>query len=262
MPSDLVPRLLSALVLATLTLIVIWLGGWIFAFLLFAGSVIVALEWTMLAGRKWHDVYYIIHLITLCLVFYFLIISPSWLYVLASFAGGFIAALVLQYWRGDVRWMAFGLPVLIGAAVLLLELRQMDMALVFWLFLAVWASDSGAYFAGRFTGGRLLPDLPKRLKALSPNKTFEGVAGGFLAAALAGAAFAWLAGWPVWLIAGLSLFLSLAAQAGDFAESTLKRRAGAKDASALIPGHGGLLDRIDGLIAATYALAPLLLLFS
>jgi len=116
---------------------------------------------------------------------------------------------------------------------------------VFWLFCVVWATDTGAYFAGRSIGG------PKLIPSISPNKTWAGLLGGMVAAAIAGG----LVGainpvLPALALAGLAGIVAVVSQAGDFTESALKRAFGVKDASQIIPGHGGVLDRLDGLLFA------------
>jgi phosphatidate cytidylyltransferase len=119
------------------------------------------------------------------------------------------------------------------------------------LVLGVWAYDTGAYFTGRKIGG------PRFLQHISPSKTYAGLVGGLVAAtAVTGAMLAGLGENP---IAGLVLgpLIGLAAQAGDLAESMLKRAAGAKDSSGLIPGHGGILDRVDSFLFA----APVVTLY-
>ena len=123
---------------------------------------------------------------------------------------------------------------------------------IFWLFAVVWATDIGAYFAGRGIGG------PKLAPRISPGKTWAGLFGGVVCAALVGAATALLLDLsrtaPLIL---LSALLALVAQAGDLLESTVKRRFDAKDSGSLIPGHGGVLDRRDGLLTAAPAVAVL-----
>ena len=128
--------------------------------------------------------------------------------------------------------------------------EQTGRLLLFWLLGLVWATDVGAFFVGRSLRG------PKLWPRISPNKTWSGMVGGLAAAGLVGAAFATaLASALLWPAVAASLLLSLVSQAGDFFESGIKRHFGAKDASELIPGHGGLLDRLDGLLAATLVLA-------
>jgi phosphatidate cytidylyltransferase len=127
-------------------------------------------------------------------------------------------------------------------------------ARIFFLLALVWASDIGAYAFGRLIGG------PKLAPALSPNKTWAGALGGLGCAMLTGVAAAALTGAPVLPVVGVSVVVAVAAQLGDLAESYAKRRFGVKDSSHLIPGHGGLLDRIDSLLAAALALALLMVL--
>jgi phosphatidate cytidylyltransferase len=107
----------------------------------------------------------------------------------------------------------------------------------------VWATDIGAYFAGRSFGG------PKVAPKISPNKTWSGLIGGMVGALLLGGALCSYADLPLHL-ALASPALAVIAQAGDFFESWMKRRAGVKDSGALIPGHGGVLDRLDGVVTA------------
>jgi phosphatidate cytidylyltransferase len=154
-------------------------------------------------------------------------------------------------------WLAFGLLYIGLAGISLIHLRG-DAAAgrvnVLFLFLVVCASDIGAYLAGRRLGG------PKLAPAISPNKTWAGAAGGLASAMLVGwaAAAAMEPGRPatgrVLLVA---LLLGAISQAGDLFESWLKRRFRVKDSSALIPGHGGLLDRLDGVLSAAPAAALL-----
>ena len=110
-----------------------------------------------------------------------------------------------------------------------------------WTLALVWATDIGAYFAGRAIGG------PKLWPAVSPNKTWAGLIGGMAAASVFAAVLHTLAGLPLRL-ALATPFLAVLAQGGDLYESLLKRRAGAKDSGALLPGHGGVMDRLDGVV--------------
>ena len=109
----------------------------------------------------------------------------------------------------------------------------------------VWGTDVGAYFFGRAIGG------PKLMPAVSPKKTWAGLAGGMAVAAGAGAVAASFGEEEVFRLMAASAALAVVAQAGDLFESNLKRRGGAKDSGNLIPGHGGLLDRIDGFLAVS-----------
>jgi phosphatidate cytidylyltransferase len=120
---------------------------------------------------------------------------------------------------------------------------------IFWLLGVVWASDIGAYAFGRTIGG------PKLAPALSPNKTWSGALGGLFCAGLVGFGAAWFSAAPAAFLAAISVGLAIVAELGDLAESALKRKFGVKDSGALIPGHGGLLDRLDSLLTAAPAQA-------
>lgn len=114
-----------------------------------------------------------------------------------------------------------------------------------WVYLVLgitWATDIGAYFVGSAVGRR------RFFPQVSPRKSLEGAVGGLVAGMLAGGLLAWLFGWGLWHLLGLALIASMAAQAGDLAESLMKRLLRTKDTSRLIPGHGGLLDRLDSLL--------------
>jgi phosphatidate cytidylyltransferase len=121
---------------------------------------------------------------------------------------------------------------------------------VYWLLFVVWGADTLAYFAGRRIGG------PKLLPAISPRKTWAGLAGAIVGGILCSILFALAVDLEgiLWL-AGVGALLALVEQAGDLFESALKRKAGVKDSGALIPGHGGMLDRVDGLVAAAMTAA-------
>jgi phosphatidate cytidylyltransferase len=137
----------------------------------------------------------------------------------------------------------------------LVSLREsVGTAGILWLVCVVVASDVAGYFAGRTLGG------PKFWPAVSPKKTWSGTVAGWIGAALVGLAFV-LAGSGGWVLVLLSPIVAFAGQMGDVVESWLKRRAGVKDSSHLIPGHGGLLDRFDALIGATVVVMLIGLVF-
>jgi len=141
-------------------------------------------------------------------------------------------------------WYASGFVYALIPALSLLWIRERDahgLDLLIWVFLVTWATDIGAYFAGRRFGRR------KLAPTISPGKTVEGLYGGVAAATVLGGAWALATGLGVALLA-LAPVLAIAAQAGDLFESGMKRRAGVKDSGAWLPGHGGILDRLDGLV--------------
>jgi phosphatidate cytidylyltransferase len=188
--------------------------------------------------------------------------------LLAAVQGGNLLALVVAAiatamfyeWTRLVRgwglaWYASGFFYALLPALSLLWIRERDehgLYLLVWVFIVTWATDIGAYFAGRAFGRR------KLAPSISPGKTVEGLYGGIAAAALVGGA------WVIGMELGMPLLIlapifALAAQAGDLFESRMKRRAGVKDSGGWLPGHGGVLDRLDGLVpvAVLTALAQL-----
>jgi phosphatidate cytidylyltransferase len=143
-----------------------------------------------------------------------------------------------------IRWQVGGFFYALIPALALLWVRERDahgLILLPWVFVVTWSTDIGAYFAGRTFGRRKLSP------SISPNKTVEGLYGGMAAATLLGGALTLVAGLgrPLLILAPL---FAAAAQAGDLFESWMKRRAGVKDSGNLLPGHGGVFDRIDGLV--------------
>jgi len=161
-----------------------------------------------------------------------------------------LAACVLFYeWRRIVQgwglgWQVAGFVYALVPALALLWIRErspVGIELLLWVFITTWSVDIGAYFAGRTIGG------PKLAPAISPNKTWAGLIGGMIAAALFGGLWASLLELPRILLL-LAAPFAVAAQLGDLFESWLKRRAGVKDSGTWLPGHGGALDRLDGLV--------------
>jgi len=148
-------------------------------------------------------------------------------------------------------WMIAGLlyaGVIALAPVILRRDPALGFIAIVFLFAVVWVTDIAAYFAGRALGG------PKLWVAVSPNKTWSGALGGALGGVIAALLVVKVAGLVIApMLVLVALALSIASQAGDLLESALKRRFGAKDASALIPGHGGLMDRLDGFLTAVLA---------
>jgi phosphatidate cytidylyltransferase len=150
-------------------------------------------------------------------------------------------------------WVVLGIVYIAVPCLALVWLRQrvpFGLETVVWLMVVVWATDSGAYLAGSIIGG------PKLVPSISPSKTWAGAVAGLAAGGAATIAFAQVSHGVAdakFVVTGL--LLSLLTQGGDLAESSLKRTFGVKDASDLIPGHGGALDRLDGMIFATLGLA-------
>ena len=163
--------------------------------------------------------------------------------------------------RWGFFWKFFGFFYCLLPAVSLLWIRERaeyegvgtGFDLLIWVFLVVWATDIGAYFVGRAIGG------PKLAPSVSPNKTVAGLIGGVIGAALLAGAWVYYVGLPPILLS-LAVLFGAAAQIGDLFESGLKRRAGVKDSGTWLPGHGGLLDRLDGLVPVSILTAGLLIM--
>ena len=178
--------------------------------------------------------------------------------LVAAFAGGYVfavlcaaAATVMYFeWSRIVRgwgvgWHVGGFAYALIPAISLLWVRDragsQGLELILWVFIITWATDIGAYFAGRAIGG------PKLAPQISPNKTIAGLVGGMAAAGILAGAWVHYAHLDR-LLLSLAPVFALAAQGGDLFESWLKRRAGVKDSGRMLPGHGGVLDRLDGLV--------------
>ncbi len=248
--ADLRKRAISAALLAPLALGCLWLGGWFWAALLMLAWAGLALEWTHLCGARLASAEGAV-IPLLVLVAGALACLDRSLLGVGVIGAGFLLAWCL----GGRASLAAGIPYLGGAIVALAWLRG-DGATgrdnLLFLLLVVWASDIGAYTVGRLLGG------PKLAPRISPSKTWSGAAGGLAGAMAVGAAAALaLHGGRVAHILPVAAGIGIAAQIGDLLESAVKRHYGVKDSGRLIPGHGGLLDRLDGLLTAAPAAALL-----
>lgn len=260
---DLRKRFLSAALLAPAALLCVWLGAEAWTALMAAAAALLAWEWVKLCGYSTRRVPGIA-VPAVVLAAGTLAVDARWLLAVLLLCVGAVAVGAVSgrfppRGRPSNKWLGFGVLYIGLASVALIHLRGDASAgrlNVLFLFFTVWASDIGAYAAGRWLGG------PKLAPSVSPNKTWAGAAGGLLSAVAVGAVTAYVmasAGTPaptgrVLLVAG---GIGVLAQIGDFFESWIKRRFDVKDSSSLIPGHGGLLDRLDGVLAAAPAAAVL-----
>ena len=251
-------RALSALVLGPLVLGMVYAGGWLFFAGVAVGAVLAVREWVrMIApgpiGRSFY-----LSCAAIAVVLGTDALAgplPAVAAVLAlALALGLVPGLGSARVRGNDRLVAaFGIPYVGMSCVALTWLRNdgdLGLVLIDFLLLTVWANDIGAYVVGKAIGGpRLAPNI-------SPAKTWAGFYGGIVAASLVGGVVAvvWGAQAPL-IAAGLGAVLAVVGQGGDLFESAVKRRYNVKDSGGLIPGHGGVLDRIDGLVAAAPVLA-------
>jgi phosphatidate cytidylyltransferase len=258
---DLRKRVLSAALLAPAALLCVWLGAEAWTALMAAAAAVLAWEWVRLCGfstrRLPGSAVPIAVLIAGALA-----VKAQWLPAIALLCAGALGVNAVSEpprYRGGPSgtWLGFGVLYVGLAAVALIHLRgdaTAGLVNVLFLFLTVWASDIGAYAAGRLFGG------PKLAPSVSPNKTWAGAMGGLVSAVAVGIAAAYALSSAAGILpptAGRALLVAgaigLLAQAGDFFESWIKRRFKVKDSSSLIPGHGGLLDRLDGVLAAAPA---------
>jgi phosphatidate cytidylyltransferase len=256
--SDLTTRFAMGVAMIAVASLVTWFGGWPFRAFVAIAAAIMLVEWADMhkVPRLW-----------------------AWI-------GGLLAAAILlggaEYFypnaaeEGELTWMSFapaaGAAVLLGIAsrrialgwgfayvvipsfalVVISWVSDVAVGLVFWVLIVTWATDIFAYFAGRGIGG------PKLAPKISPNKTWAGLIGGMAGAAL----FGWLTAYFFKLdtpFPWAGAAMGLIAQLGDLYESWEKRRAGIKDSGSLLPGHGGVLDRLDGLLAVAVATMILLM---
>ncbi|MAF47951.1 MAG: phosphatidate cytidylyltransferase [Rhodospirillales bacterium] len=250
-----IPRLVSSIILIPPVLAAIWFGSPYFEILVLIVGLIALFEWCRIAraGETAWPGHIAILVFAVALVSYFFqLVIFSW-----SMIGLGFVVLVILGWRTDAAagpWPAIGLIYVGIACIALVELRADPAAgrqIILWLMLVIWATDIGAYLFGRMIGGvKLAPRI-------SPNKTWAGLLGG-IGCAIAVAAIIFAAT-PVkqgiMLFVVLSAAVAVVSQAGDLLESWLKRRFGVKDSGNLIPGHGGILDRIDGILLSAPAVA-------
>lgn len=240
--SELLQRVVVGAVLLVVALAEIWFGGVAFWILLTLGGLIMLSEFAQLL--KAGDHYRKVALYAMCIplgVVSPLALGPGFFGLGLVFGMATAVAIVSKRWSLGGGLVYVGLPVL---ALLWLRERPDDgLLLTFWALSVVWATDIGAFFAGRAIGG------PKVAPAISPNKTWAGVIGGATAATVLAAALHLQFGLDPVLVMATPL-LAAAAQVGDFFESWLKRRAGVKDSGTLLPGHGGVLDRLDGVVTS------------
>ncbi len=251
-------RIASALVIAPPVIAATVLGSPFFELLAVACAVILGYEWWRMSARGasgWGALPLIV--VLLAAVGTADLGEFRWM-PMVCFGGAMMVVVVSMTFDLPVLWPAlgsfyFGLP--LSAFIWLRDDPQWGAPVVLWLLAVVWATDTAAYAAGRLIGGRKL--APR----ISPNKTWAGLYGGLVAGGLVGlAADLWLDTSSPGVLTALAVCLAAVAQAGDLLESHFKRHFRVKDTGTLIPGHGGLLDRMDGLLAAAAVLAVVLAL--
>jgi len=255
--NDLRLRVLSAAVLAPAALALAYVGGWAFTGFVALAALLMALEWDRLTGGKGVSGAGALAFIPIVAVGLTVSGAPGW--ALAWTCTGAVVLASLAPLLGRARlWPALGAFWLTLPCIALIWLRGMGedgLVLVLGLLLVIWACDCCAYFVGQALGGAKL--APR----LSPSKTWSGLAGGAAGSAVVAGLWSLGSGLASPLPAAFTgAALALVSQGGDIAESAVKRHFGAKDSGRLIPGHGGILDRVDGLLFAAPAAAVLMLL--
>lgn len=252
-------RILSAIILAPPALAAVYAGAPYFNLMLILISLLMAWEWGRLCGGGRFEA----PAVVLVMVVGLAVVLTAADHMREAFflipAGVLLVYFLGRRGESSSPWLALGIVYIAIPCMALLWLREwpgMGREVVFWILGVVWATDTGAYCAGILVGG------PKLAPRVSPNKTWAGLAGGFVMAALVSGFLVGLteATFALWPLVVFGAFLALVEQMGDLFESSIKRRFGVKDTSRLIPGHGGVLDRLDGLLAVSPVVVAFLLL--
>lgn len=248
---NLLMRMLAALVLAPIAIAIAWVGGWTWALLVISATIGLYVEWLAVVGlaREWRATAPGVAALAISGICLIAARLDAALIVLGA---GLVAVALLSPARRN--WSAAGFLYAAAAEVASVLVRlhpDHGFAALFFVLLVVWAADIGGYFAGRGIGG------PKLWPKVSPKKTWAGAVGGFTGSLAVAGTFAAAGAGKTGPLLALAAFLSVISQLGDLFESAVKRRFGVKDSSHIIPGHGGLLDRLDGFVAAVVAAAIL-----
>lgn len=248
--SNLQLRIMSALVLAAAVLLLTWIGGLWFRLLAAAIAGAMFYEWISMTpgslkiGRSIPMAAFLVVVAVLISGF------GVWTIIGIALVAGAVAAVMAET-RGQGAWVAKGFAYASLSGIALSSLRAdspAGLVAILFLFAVVWGTDIAAYFVGRSFGG------PKLAPSISPGKTWSGAVGGAAGGVAGGMAVMAVAGAASYAAFVIALVLSIVSQIGDLFESSVKRQADVKDSSNLIPGHGGVMDRVDGLVAAAIAL--------
>jgi len=242
--SNLLTRIAAALVLAPIAIVCAYVGGWLWIALVTLATIGLLIEWQLVIGASREILATVSGAVALLIAGILLAIGSIETAVM-MLGLGVVAVVVLA--PGLRGWSGAGF-LYTAAAQLASVLVRLDRAeglvALILVLLVVWVTDIGGYFVGRGIGG------PKLWPRVSPNKTWAGAIGGFVASLTVAAAFAACGYGKTWSMLLLGAALSIASQLGDLFESAIKRHFGVKDSSHIIPGHGGLMDRLDGFVAA------------
>ena len=250
MSKEVVVRLISALVLGAVTLFLAYFSWASFLGLCALIGVWMSVEWGKLTNND-TPLQLAIQIGTITIALLAFVLKEPPLFFASLIGGAFLAAWAAHYWWRS-KWALLGL-VYVGAPVLsFLYLRDDPLYgfyAVLFILLVVWGSDTAAYFAGRHFGGK------KLAPTISPGKTWSGSIGGLFAGLIIGALYAISINAEPVILGLIGLVLSALSQVGDLTESSIKRHFGVKDSGTLIPGHGGILDRLDAVVFAVVGAA-------
>ncbi len=251
---DLGVRAAAAAVLIPVVLACVSFGGTAYELLLLLTAGLMIWEWCRLVFSDQERLVQVAVFAVGCAVSFGSAKAGLPIYALVALAAAWGLSVALAVVRGKLTmWRCCGVPYLILPILAMFYLRSeplLGLVAIIWLLAVVWATDTGAYFAGRLFGG------PKLAPRFSPKKTWSGLVGGMVGAAAAAILVALFADLPGWLMVGLLGAVTAAvSQVGDIFESAAKRHFNVKDSGALIPGHGGILDRVDGLLFASVFIA-------
>jgi phosphatidate cytidylyltransferase len=250
--SEMTTRLLSALIMAALALGSVLVSIWTFVALVIAAGVTVSWEWGRLIRQAGFDAIAVLQSAAVTVVAVAVALSRPGLALIAA-ALALAGTGFLGFSSATLVWSLLGIAYSVLPAWSMVWLRSdltVGATALLYLLVVAWTTDTASYAGGRLIGG------PKLALRISPQKTWSGLLAGILTPALVGYGFAlFLKDTSAWRLALISMVIASACQVGDLSESAIKRRFGTKDMSNLIPGHGGLLDRIDGLLIAAIAAA-------
>jgi phosphatidate cytidylyltransferase len=248
-PSNLVMRIAAAAVLAPLAIAIAYAGGWLWALLVVGVACGLYVEWLLIVNDTQDRRAMLIGVAALLIAGLLMACGYASVALAIAVAGIIIVALAsVEQGAWNAAGLLYAAAALLASIVVRFDTASGFLALIF-VLLVVWVTDIGGYFAGRGIGG------PKLWPRVSPNKTWAGAIGGLVLSVAVAIAFALLGfGKPTSSVVLASL-LSVVSQLGDLFESAVKRRFGVKDSSQIIPGHGGLLDRLDGFVAAIIVVA-------
>jgi phosphatidate cytidylyltransferase len=251
LPSDLAIRSVVGIGMVAVAITALWLGGIIFWVLCAVLGLLMMAEWADLDGASADQKRLAQFALSVPLAIMAPIAAgPNFLALGLIAAAAFFIVIALRRPTLAIGALYVGLPVL---ALLLIRKQEEGIVFTLWALALVWMCDIGAYFSGRAIGG------PKLAPTFSPNKTWAGLGGGVVLASAFGALMHVQYGLP-WRLTLATPVLAVVAQGGDLFESWLKRRAGVKDSGNILPGHGGILDRLDGLVPVAPIAALLVIL--